>query len=266
MTPPCSTVVLPEARISAARGSWRGGQHEHPEAQVTVRLPPPGRAVAFRPSARIIPHHAPHQAGPSYEAASVIFHFTADSLGAAAGELHGTSRVELRAGNASDAVLISLAEAAWEEMSWRAEPTLMLDSLAHLLAARLVRAYANIPPGRPRRPAPLTSRQLATLKEFFEVRIDAACTVREAAASIGLGPQRLSASLKNCTGFTPHRYLTHLRVTRAARLLKRSRLSLVEIAFTLGFASQSHFGQVFRRFMGVTPQAYRRQAGRYHSE
>jgi AraC-like DNA-binding protein len=51
-----------------------------------------------------------------------------------------------------------------------------------------------------------------------------------------------------------------LRIIRAGRLLKQNQLTLSEIALTLGFAGQSHFGTVFRRYLGVTPQDYRRAA------
>jgi AraC family transcriptional regulator len=45
----------------------------------------------------------------------------------------------------------------------------------------------------------------------------------------------------------------------AARLaLRDPSQSLSEVAITLGFSSQSHFTQAFRRHTGVTPAAYRR--------
>ena len=43
------------------------------------------------------------------------------------------------------------------------------------------------------------------------------------------------------------------------RYLRMLDFSLEQIAATLGFSSQSHFGQVFKRFNGITPGTYRTQ-------
>ena len=48
-----------------------------------------------------------------------------------------------------------------------------------------------------------------------------------------------------------------LRVDRAKTLLRESRLGLVDIAIELGFCSQSHFTQVFRCLVGMTPSRFR---------
>jgi AraC family transcriptional regulator len=84
--------------------------------------------------------------------------------------------------------------------------------------------------------------------------------VRQLGAVIGLGPQRVTALLKASTGLSPHAYVTHLRILSAGRLLRQNHLTLSEVALTLGFAGQSHFGTVFRRYLGMTPRHYRRAA------
>lgn len=61
-------------------------------------------------------------------------------------------------------------------------------------------------------------------------------------------------------GQPPHRWLAHRRIARARRVLQEGRLSLTETALDLGFASQAHFTEAFRRAVGVTPGRYRREA------
>jgi AraC family transcriptional regulator len=153
-----------------------------------------------------------------------------------------------------------LAEVALEEMAFGVSSSLLLDYITHVLAGRLIRAYVGLPEGHLRARTLLTARQLCTLREFIDSRLDGGTSVRQLGAVIGLGPQRLSALLKASTGLTPHAYVTHLRIVRAGRLLKQGQLTLSEIALTLGFAGQSHFGAVFRRYLGVTPQHYRKVA------
>jgi AraC family transcriptional regulator len=259
----CQTVILNEARLSVGRGgTWSHREHEHAEAQVTVHLPAhAGHPATFEAQTRIVPPHAPHAGGWKSGASSVVFHFRPQILEAAADEIYGTPRFELRGGEVRDQLIVHLAEAALAEMEHGgATGSLLLDYITSVLAGRLIRAYAGLPERQRRRSTLLTPRQLRTLREFIESRFDLGTSVRQLGAVIGLGPQRFTALLKASTGLTPHAYVTHLRILSAGRLLKQNHLTLSEIALALGFAGQSHFGAVFRRYAGVTPQHYRRSA------
>jgi AraC-like DNA-binding protein len=55
---------------------------------------------------------------------------------------------------------------------------------------------------------------------------------------------------------TIHRYLVDLRLRRAASLLWGCD-DLTTLALNLGFASQSHFSNAFRRWAGCPPGQYR---------
>jgi transcriptional regulator GlxA family with amidase domain len=50
-----------------------------------------------------------------------------------------------------------------------------------------------------------------------------------------------------------------MRVDRAAELLSRTDKSLSLIALSTGFADQSYFTKVFKRYRRVAPLQYRRQ-------
>jgi hypothetical protein len=47
------------------------------------------------------------------------------------------------------------------------------------------------------------------------------------------------------------------RIERAEHLLSTTKLSLAEITLESGFASQSHFTDVFRKVLRTTPRRYR---------
>lgn len=256
----CHTVTLNEASLSAARGgTWFHKEHEHAEAQVTVHLPAHGRGTnGFEPRIRIVPPHARNKGGCTSRVSSVVFHFTPEILAFTADEIYGTSKFDLRGGLVQDPLIAHLAEVALEEMAFGVSSSLLLDYLTHILAGRLIRAHVGLSGCRLGTRSRLTGRQLATLREFVDSRLEAGTSVRQIGAVIGLGPQRLSALLKASTGLTPHGYVTHLRIVRAGMLLKQSQLTLSEIALTLGFAGQSHFGAAFRRYLGVTPKNYRK--------
>lgn len=62
---------------------------------------------------------------------------------------------------------------------------------------------------------------------------------------------------KQTVGETPHRYIIRRRVERAKELLVEGRLSLSEVASSVGFADQSHLNRQFKRLVGITPKEYR---------
>src|SRR5262245_61653729 len=56
--------------------------------------------------------------------------------------------------------------------------------------------------------------------------------------------RRKLTMFKHSTGIAPHQYVLEQRIDRAKTLLSETALSLTEIAYRLGFASQSHFTAV----------------------
>lgn len=56
-------------------------------------------------------------------------------------------------------------------------------------------------------------------------------------------------------------YIRREKIRRGKNLLKYSEYRIQEIAFYLGFCSQSHFSRVFQQIVGMSPNEYRRQLG-----
>jgi len=81
------------------------------------------------------------------------------------------------------------------------------------------------------------------------------------AAAVNLSEPHLARVFKAATGKTPLTRLTEIRIARAQALLRESDLSVTTIAGDVGFTAFSHFSQVFRRVVGVSPSDYRRSGG-----
>ena len=79
----------------------------------------------------------------------------------------------------------------------------------------------------------------------------------ELANVVGLGAQRFAQKLRLATGLSPWRYVQAHRISCARNTLRNGRTPIAEISGLLGFASQSHFTNVFRDTLGITPNAYR---------
>ena len=62
---------------------------------------------------------------------------------------------------------------------------------------------------------------------------------------------------KDATGLSPHRYVTLRRVELAKVLLISTRLSIAQVARSVGIHNQSHFAAHFRRLVGCSPAEFR---------
>ncbi len=82
-------------------------------------------------------------------------------------------------------------------------------------------------------------------------------SVRELASRANLSEYHFIRTFKKETGFTPHEYLIHTRMTMAKYLLKNSRLSVKNVCFAAGFSNESVFCSAFRQRQGMTPARYR---------
>ena len=60
-------------------------------------------------------------------------------------------------------------------------------------------------------------------------------------------------------GMSPSRYQITLRMNGAKRLHRETKKSVVEVALDVGYATPSHFAQLFRRETGLAPRDYQRQ-------
>ncbi len=95
---------------------------------------------------------------------------------------------------------------------------------------------------------------LRILEENSRVRL---CDV---AAKVGLSGSRLEHMLRRATGRSFREHLQAARISNAAKLLGNYRLSVKEIAFLVGYSSQSSLSRAFRGAFHCTPSEYRRRS------
>ena len=76
-------------------------------------------------------------------------------------------------------------------------------------------------------------------------------------APLGISTSLLAHVFPQETGFSPHRYLLHLRSALALAALSAGGRDLSRVALDLGFATHSHFSAAFRRCTGMTPSEAR---------
>jgi AraC family transcriptional regulator len=99
--------------------------------------------------------------------------------------------------------------------------------------------------------------RLGRVLEYIQANLDQGIHIDELAGAAGLSLFHFAKLFKRSTGSSPHQYVLERRLERAKELLRKTGLSLSEIALQAGFADQSHLTNVFRRFIGVTPSQFR---------
>lgn len=70
-------------------------------------------------------------------------------------------------------------------------------------------------------------------------------------------PTYFSNYFKGMMKITLQDYIMKLRINHACRLLKQSDLSVTEVGMESGFTCISHFNRSFKKYMGLSPGAYR---------
>jgi AraC-like DNA-binding protein len=74
---------------------------------------------------------------------------------------------------------------------------------------------------------------------------------------VGLGRTQVYNKTKALTGKTINEFILHIRMRRAAQLLKQSNKSITEIAISCGFNDQSYFSTSFKKYFSVSPSSFR---------
>jgi AraC-like DNA-binding protein len=85
-------------------------------------------------------------------------------------------------------------------------------------------------------------------------------TVARLAAIAAMSRSAFAERFRSLVGEPPHRYLTRLRLQRAARLMRSTDYSVAEIARRVGYGSDEALSRAFKNRFGVSPSATRTPA------
>lgn len=87
---------------------------------------------------------------------------------------------------------------------------------------------------------------------------DSSLTVRRLLRLVGMSRTDLHRKLDRATGMSATEYIRHIRLHRAAILIKEQpHWSIYQIALEVGFESQSYFTRKFKEQYGVCPMTFR---------
>lgn len=100
-------------------------------------------------------------------------------------------------------------------------------------------------------------------KSLIVRQLHSKLSVKELAGQLQVTPSHLSHLFAREEGMKLTDYIAREKIREAQNHLVYTDDSYEAVAFSLGFVSQSHFGQVFKRWAGMTPKQYRETYGRH---
>jgi AraC-like DNA-binding protein len=83
-------------------------------------------------------------------------------------------------------------------------------------------------------------------------------TVDDLASTAAMSRSAFCERFRGLVGEPPHKYLTRWRIQTAADALHDRETSLAELAERAGFQDEAAFSRAFKRYIGMSPRAYRR--------
>jgi TolB-like protein/AraC-like DNA-binding protein len=81
--------------------------------------------------------------------------------------------------------------------------------------------------------------------------------VRELSSLLSLSSSQTLRKVKSATGKSVNQYIRELRLEKAAKLIKKTDLSIAEISYKVGFGSASYFNKTFSSYYGISPGEYK---------
>lgn len=97
-------------------------------------------------------------------------------------------------------------------------------------------------------------------RDYIEANFARPIALAELARHVDLSTYYFLRVFRKTVGMPPHAYLQNVRIQHAQRLIEQGN-SLADVAFDVGFNSQSHLTRRFKQFVGITPGEYAVQMG-----
>lgn len=119
----------------------------------------------------------------------------------------------------------------------------------------LSRAYMDVSAPGAALPITQISEVLAHLERHYHEPL----TVEDLAAVAGMSPTSLYRAFRELMDRSPIEYLIHMRIDKAAHLLRRGGMRVSEVSAAVGFSDSNYFARQFRRITGRSPRESARE-------
>lgn len=101
---------------------------------------------------------------------------------------------------------------------------------------------------------------IARVIEIIRRQVDQPLKVAELAEAAGLSTWQLDQRMRELFGLTVSQFMLQTRMDAAAKRLRQTDETIIQIALSISYCDQSAFTRQFRKTFGMTPSAYRNSA------
>jgi AraC-like DNA-binding protein len=179
----------------------------------------------------------------------------------AAAQLGSAKPVELICAlSATDPKLYALMDMLSSEVELGAASSrLVIEQLLDLVCTQLLRAHSTFGVPAAAQHRGLAPWQVKRITAYMRANLARDIGLQELADTVGLSRFYFCHAFRAATAYTPHQWLTKLRIDEARLLLRDPPLSISDVALAVGYQTPSAFSAAFRRLAGVTPREFRRR-------
>ena len=142
-----------------------------------------------------------------------------------------------------------MTDNAIKEITRSDDLTNLSYSLLEILDTFIASAFSKYPAYD----SPIVRKAVSYINEHYHENIK----LDDVASHLCVNRSYFSDMFKRKMGINFSDYLTDKRITQAGVLLKKSNMSVSEIALAVGYENQSYFSKVFKSHYGMTPKQYR---------
>ena len=133
---------------------------------------------------------------------------------------------------------------------------LLAESISSVLAVHLMKTYSSKVPVVRDFSGGLPKHKLQLAVDYIQSNLAADISLDDLSQTVGMSMHHFSRLFKQSLDYSPYQYVLRCRIERAKRLLLQRKLSIADVALSVGFSSQSHLTQHFKHQVGVTPKQF----------
>jgi len=138
----------------------------------------------------------------------------------------------------------------------RALETSYVESVAVVIGQHLLTTYGQAPsPALPS--GGLPRYKLRRAIDYIRAHYHEEIGFKNIAAQLDMSPFHFARMFKQSMGESPHQFIMRCRIEAARKMLIEGDRSIADIAFEVGYKSQSYFTTRFALLAGMTPAAFR---------
>ena len=105
-------------------------------------------------------------------------------------------------------------------------------------------------------------KEVLSAQHYIEQNYAQAINVNKIAEEVKVGARTFLRRFKRATDNTPIEYVQRVRVEAAKKKFESSTMNVNEVMYSVGYLDEKAFRNVFRKYSGLSPLAYRKKYNR----